>query len=71
MKTFFELQNEPHWAVDSFTGVLDRFRPKSTKRPFLIQNVAISEICSDLFQMYFFIIKHLKRTNTVENCSVL
>ena len=61
MKKFFELQNEPHWAVNSFTGVLDSFRPKLTKCPFLIQNVVISEICSDLFQIYFFYYQKLEK----------
>ncbi len=70
VKNCFELQNEPRWAVDSFTGVLDRYRPKSTKGPFLIQNVAISEICSDLSQIYFSLSNTWKGIYITENCSV-
>ncbi len=50
---FFELQNETHLASLSFSGILDRFCPKSTKNPFLYQAVTITEICSDLSKLYF------------------
>ena len=50
----FELQNEPQWVFHSYSTLLCHFRRISPKTTVMGQNVAFSEISSDLTEMTFF-----------------
>ncbi len=66
VENIFDLQNQPHWAVDSYSGFLYCFVSKAPKTTAMGQKLAISKLSQICCKQPLFF-KHVKWENTNEN----